>query len=58
MHTTRKPYTAPRLRSFALQSEGPLAGSSTIEVTEENVDTSEKSSAFDFSDDWADADSD
>ncbi len=58
MHTTRKPYAAPRLQTYALQSTAPLAGSSKIDVTEDNVDTSEKSSTFKYSDIWDAADSD
>lgn len=60
MDKTKKTYAAPLLRSFSLELEGNglLSGSDTIKATDENVDTSDKSSVFDFNDSnsWDEAD--
>lgn len=55
MNTNKKTYVTPRLQSFALESAGPLAGSSTLNKTDENVDKSEKSSKYGYSPIWGDS---
>lgn len=55
MNTNKKTYVTPRLHSFALESVGPLAGSSTLNKTDENVDKSEKSSKYGYSPIWGDS---
>lgn len=55
MNTAKRKYVTPRLKSYALESAGPLAGSSQIHETDENVDKSDKSSKYGYSPIWGDS---
>lgn len=55
MNTAKRTYVKPHLESYALESAGPLAGSSQIHETDENVDKSTKSSKYGYSPIWGDS---